>query len=121
MAPFKSSWPPPYMSCQGGAAPKEATYFIHQRCHTSKGVIYTEEGVQLQSGVLTDVSVNRVLRLSSCQQIRDDPHVDTLVISEQRGVSWVTLSTLVLLIYLFLCNLQHKSFTRRHTPLLIHL
>lgn len=29
MALFKSSWPPPYTSCQGGAAP---AYFILQRC-----------------------------------------------------------------------------------------
>lgn len=76
MAPFKSSWPPPYMSCQGGAAPKEATYFIHQSCHTSRAVIYTEDKVGhpplffrnpsfvsavFQFDVLSNIFVNRVL------------------------------------------------------------
>lgn len=52
MAQFKSSWPPPYMSCQGGAVPKEATYFIHQSYHTSRAVIYTEDKVEHTSRFL---------------------------------------------------------------------
>lgn len=76
MALFKSWWPPPYMSCQGDAAPKEATYFIHQSCHTGKSVIYTQDKeddalayqnpalvlrmFQFQFDVLTNLPVNRV-------------------------------------------------------------
>lgn len=124
MAPFKSSWPPPYMSCQGGAAPKEATYFIHRRCHTSKGIIYTGgwggSSFSLTSS-LTSPSPPTV-QLPTEKRRWCTRHQR----AARRFLGFVFQAAgrcrlQVLPICLFSCNLQWKSFTRWHTLLLIHL
>lgn len=88
MAPFKSSWPPPYMSCQGGAAPREATYFIQRSCHTRKALIYTEEGgggSSLSKILLLSSSFSLTSPLTSVN-VHRCPAVN---IQQQRVIPWV--------------------------------